>query len=254
MKLWVSAFAAAALLFQVSNAGIADAQSYNASLEFSSTQNPNGHWSYGWTQTNGSAFNLLPIHTTLTGSELGNPVPTTGVINVWTSNCCGTLQPLVAHNSTSYTLLSATATVPPDFGDPWSAGYGISGLILHPGPAGQNAVVRWTAPARGYYDVRATFRGLDEIGTTTNVAVYWNTTDQLFAGDVNGYAGYYCAVGTPRSSCVGGSPVQVYAGVVDLSKGDTLEFTVGYGTNGYGYDTTGLDVLVRPLPITLPAL
>jgi hypothetical protein len=241
-----------ALLVEVSNLRIAEAQAYNASLEFSSTKNPNGPWSYGWTQTNGSALNLLPIATTIVGTELGNPVTTSAALNVWTSNCCGTLQPLVFHNPTVYTIQSQTATIPTDSGDPWSTAYGISGLGLHPGPDGQNAVVRWTAPAGGYYNVRATFRGLDYIGTTTNVAVYRNSTE-LFAANVIGYAGYYC-VGTLRSSCLEGSPVQVYSGIVELCKGDKLDFAVGYGTNGYGYDSTGLDVSIRAWPITPPAL
>ena len=253
MRLLFSSLAAMALLVGVSNGRIADAQAYNASLEFSAAHNPNGPWSYGWTETNGSAFNLLPIPTVVVGTELGNPVTTQAALNVWTSNCCGTIQPLVLHNPTAYTIGSQTATIPPDSGDPWTAAYGISGLALHPGPAGQNAVVRWTAPEGGYYSVHATFRGLDEIGTTTNVAVRHNALE-VFAGEVTGYAGYYCAFPTPRVTCLGGSPVQVYAGIVQVNKGDTLDFAVGYGTNGYGYDSTGLDVSIRALPGTPAAL
>jgi hypothetical protein len=79
----------------------AAAQSYNAAQNFSSTHNPNGQWSYGWSETSGSAFHLLPNATTLSA------------LDVWTSDCCGALQPLVLHNPFTEMVFSLTATVPP---------------------------------------------------------------------------------------------------------------------------------------------
>ena len=50
------------ILFSLSRS--AATQSYNAGQNFSATNNPNGQWSYGWSPTSGSTFNLLP-NTTL---------------------------------------------------------------------------------------------------------------------------------------------------------------------------------------------
>jgi len=99
-----------------------------------------------------------------------------------------------------------------------------------PGPQNQNAVFRWTAPFSGQYAVSAKFYGVDYVGpTTSDVSILHNDT-QLFAAYVNGY---------------GPSSNQSYTGTVSISKGDTLDFTCGYGDNGnYYYDTTGLVVTI----------
>jgi uncharacterized repeat protein (TIGR01451 family) len=234
----------------------ATAQSYNAALDFSSTTNPSGQWSYGWSQTSGSTFNLLPNTTVFSGFAADGFTPLT--LNVWTSDCCGTVQPLVEHNSAPEMYFSGTATVPPD-----TLCYGCSymgGLSLHPGPNGENAILRWTAPGAGTYHVNATFMGEDSQPTTTDVSVYHRTatlTKKLFGADVMGYCGvppaFYPPPGVPLSpssftgGCSGPSPVQHFAGDIVLAAGDAIDFNVGYGINGYGYDTTGLDVVIAPV-------
>jgi uncharacterized repeat protein (TIGR01451 family) len=228
----------------------ATAQSYNAALDFSSTTNPNGQWSYGWSQTSGATFNLLPNTTVFYGTTADGVTPLT--LNVWTSNCCGTVQPLVEQNPATEMYFSGTATVPPN-----SVCYGcsyIGGLAFHPGPNGENAIVRWTAPSSGTYHVSATFMGEDAQGTTTDVAVYHRTaalTKELFGADVLGYCGiapaYWPSSSSFSTNCYGTSPVQHFAGDIVLAADDAIDFSVGYGINGYGYDTTGLDVVITPV-------
>jgi uncharacterized repeat protein (TIGR01451 family) len=239
------------LVLSLSQPKSAAAQSYNAGQNFSSTNNPNGQWSYGWSQTSGSAFNILPNTTQFNGTAADGVTPLT--LDVWTSNCCGTVQPLVEHNSATEMYFSGTATVSPD-----TLCYGCSyngGLALHPGPDGENAIVRWTAPSAGTYHLNATFMGEDAQGTTTDVAVYHRAgtvTKQLFGADVLGYCGispaFYPSSLSFSSGCSGTSPVQHFAGnIVIAAAGEAIDFSVGYGINGYGYDTTGLDVVVTPI-------
>jgi hypothetical protein len=41
--------------------------------------------------------------------------------------------------------------------------------------------------------------------------------------------------------------MQHFAGNIVLAAQDTVDFSVGYGVNGYGYDTTNLDVVIAPV-------
>lgn len=116
---------------------------------------------------------------------------------------------------------------------------------LHPGPNGENAIVRLTAPVSGVYRVAAYFEGLDYFGTTTDVAVLETLHDvspssqlTVFAGNVNGFSvNGYGSWGT--------SPTQSYTGLLSVPRGDTVDFTIGDGTDGnYNNDTTGLQVQI----------
>jgi RHS repeat-associated protein len=96
-------------------------------------------------------------------------------------------------------------------------------LNLHPGPNAKRSVVRWTVQAAGTYTVSGRFQGLDTNGTTTDVAVSKNGAN-IFTGSVIGYGSQ-----TPFSL------------TVTVTAGDTIEFSVGVGSNGtYNSDSTGL--------------
>ena len=143
----------------------AGAQTYDAAANFSSTSNPNGVWSYGWSQSRGSAFDL----------DLQVDYPAAG-LPAWISNCCGTIEPDVFHNETDAPISPAGTNLIP-----------AKSLGFHPGPGGQNAVVRWTTPTNGNYTVQATIQGYDFVGpTTTDVAVLHNGLT-LYASNVDGY-------------------------------------------------------------------
>ena len=175
--------------------------------DFSVAVNPSPRWSYGSEPFRGGAFTLF--------SGPGRNVQ--GMDN-WPANTL----PIVGHNPTGGTVQQATNFTP-------------SGkLNLHPGSAGENAVVRWTAPSTASYRITGNFTGLDSsYPTTTDVAILHNNNAgaPLFTGNVNSY-------NVPLTFSVD----------VNATAGDTVEFTVGYGTNGnFSGDATGLDALVTTL-------
>lgn len=184
---------------------------YDASADYSSKSNPNGVWSYGWTQSLGATLNLFP-----------NQTPVSGMY-VWTSTCCGsqTGPPGDGYNETGASITVGTVTVP------------AKTLWFSPGPQDQNSVIRWTAPASGTYQIKAVFWGDDFVGpTSTSVAVLHNDAT-LYTSFVNGF---------------GPSSDQSYTGTVRVNAGDTVDFTVAYGPDGnYGYDSTGVSAVITPL-------
>lgn len=113
-------------------------------------------------------------------------------------------------------------------------------LAAHPAPLGEFAVLKFTAPDDGYYQISASFWGDDYVGpTTTDVHISFSGTE-LFSNYINGY---------------GESSRQNYSGTVFLSEGDGLDFSIGFGKNkDFGYDTTGLSVHITediPEPATV---
>jgi hypothetical protein len=154
---------------------------------------------------------------------------TTNIIGVDAWNYSSTqVEPDVFHNGTSTTIAPAgTNPIPAD------------GLAFHPGPSGQNAIVRWAAPSTGSYTVAATFTGRDNArGTTTDVAVLSNGVT-IWSGEVDGYLA-----------------MQSYpASVLTLNAGETIDFTVGFGTDGnYSYDSTGLSANISLIDTTPPVV
>jgi hypothetical protein len=171
---WCPVLLAAVWLCLASVAGAAGAQTYDAAADFSIASNPNGVWSYGWSTSRGSTFNLLP-----------QPRPAfDGVSDVWTgSGICCDIAPSVFHNGSNSVDTRASCCAP------WPVG----GLGFHPGIDGENSIVRWTAPSTGVFKIKATFSGLDyggQIGTTTDVAVLHNGV-QLWSGNVVAFGSHY---------------------------------------------------------------
>ena len=183
--------------------------SYDAAADFSPSLNPNGVWSYGWSSTRGSPFNLYPAHFQVSGLDVWAPA----VGDLFGSD--------VFHNGGSVTINPAgTNPIPP------------GQLAFHPGAAGQNGIVRWTAPSTGLYDVSASFIGLDTYGTTTDVAVLHNSyskmAPQLFVAFVLGY-----------------NDIKTFSTAVFALAADTIDFTVGFGSDGnYFDDSTGISVVI----------
>ena len=129
--------------------------------------------------------------------------------------------PNVGRNSTNGTLQQTTNFTPS------------MKLEMHPGSLGENSVVRWTAPATAQYRVHGYFVGYDSsFPTTTDVAILRNnsTASTLFSSNINSY-------NVPANFDV----------TTTFSAGDTVEFTVGFGSNGnFSGDGTGLDVTIDP--------
>jgi ELWxxDGT repeat protein len=193
-------------------ATVSPAGGYDAALDFSATDNPNGVWSYGQSITLTSAFQRY----TQAGPNNENPPPA-NLLDTWNAGTGGRHSyPSVLHNGTSNAITSNAFTYLP------------GQLAFHPGPNGQYSVVRWTAPRAGSLSLEAAFSGLDFGGpTTTDVHILRNGA-ALFNGEVTKF-------GTGPS----------FNSEVVVAAGDTIDFAVGYGSNGTYYsDTTGLDVFI----------
>lgn len=100
------------------------------------------------------------------------------------------------------------------------------GLSMHPGPQGQCAVVRFTAPANGTYRLMGRFWGQNDSAGGTN-----STT--MVVSSAGGFSdtGNVVGVGSPRANPFGGT--------VNLSIGDTIDFMVG-ANGSFISDSTGL--------------
>jgi len=97
---------------------------------------------------------------------------------------------------------------------------------MHPGPQGQQTVVRWTAPSSGTFNISGRFEGIAGGHATTDVHVMHNSTS-IFDGYVNGL----------------GSVVP-YSMQRTVTAGDTIDFVVGDGGNAYWSDSTGLGATI----------
>ena len=126
---------------------------------------------------------------------------------------------MVNHNNSGTTQIgSSTVTVLPNV------------VNLHPASSGAEAVVRWTAPATATYTVDGFFEGVDFAGpTTTDVHVLLNssTSAELLSQTIHSYL----------------DPVPIRF-TLALSAGDTIDFVVGNGGNGYSNDITALVVTI----------
>jgi large repetitive protein len=188
---------------------------YNGAADFSATDNPNGAWQYGWAPSLGSAFQRDAVQRSIDG------------LDFWQGNPAGDVHgnPSVSHNGTGAPITLGETTL-----------FQPGQLAFHPGPGGEYAVVRWTAPAAGVISVGATFTGLAfTVPTTTDVHVLHNGS-VLFNGAVTAF---------------GAGPS--FNATRTILAGDTIDFAVGFGNGDYGFDTTGLDAVIRyadPAPIT----
>lgn len=177
----------------------------SAPNDFSSDTNPHDPWSYGWTASLGSELQLYADNATLpNGAQL------------WAADISQATQlPTVVYNPTGGTLFTEN-------GYPLLPGQ----LGFHPGPNGEYSVVRWTAPADDTIDVAALFTGRDMAPTSTDAHVLHNGVP-LFAGAVNRFrVGPY------------------FAAALTVQAGDTVDFAIGNGGNGYLFDSSALDAVI----------
>jgi hypothetical protein len=118
-----------------------ESESFSAVQDFSTSSNPNGTWSYGYTTSLGGVFHLLPFGD---GCDF---------------DFCGW-------------GFGPTDLDPPSV---LTAGYLkiIGTLELQPGGSGEYSIVRWTAPATGKFETVGVFVG-DRNCTTTDVHVLYN--------------------------------------------------------------------------------
>jgi hypothetical protein len=192
---------------------------WDAASEFNDSTNPDaanpsGVWSYGWKKTLTDKFFLFttPIY---------DPPDLSG----WSS---ASGYPLICHVSRSVPVLTHGAN---------RAIFPPHALGMHPGPNGEYAVIRFTAPADGTFKVSGQFYALDDNGTGTTTDV-WLLRDNEKGGAFSG-----------KIDCFGGAKSASFTGATfSLKKGSTLDFQVGYGANkNYEYDSTGLVALIEKI-------
>ncbi len=119
-------------------------------------------FSYGWTASQGGAFNVYTVQDTTTFP---------GATELLRSGPAGT-PPYVAKNTTCCDLnIGQQFTMPPNQ------------LHMHPGPNGEYTVVRFTVPAGGTYTLAGQFGWLDN--ATTDVHILRNNVS-IFDGAING--------------------------------------------------------------------
>jgi hypothetical protein len=198
---------------------------YDAAADFSSSSNPNGVWAYGWSQTLGGTFNTDSANI----QNLGG-IP--GVVQ-WRGeqppNADG--NPSVFENTTSTTQTVGSISLP------------AGSLAFHPGSAGQDAVIQFTAPSAGQYLISAIFTGQDFRGpTSTDVNVYVGSTSE-FSSVVNGFN----PIGTTT----------LMPTLFTLTSGETVDFIVGdnggpdgpdAGGANFSFDATGLQAKITAVP------
>lgn len=192
---------------------------YDPVTGWSSTTNTlaSGVWTYGQAPlASPTSFSLLPNYVN----------PYYPGLDTWRVSA-GVGNPGIYHNTTA-----ATPFFPSNE------------IMLHPGPLGEFAILRFTAPSTGIYSIVGQFIARDNTTiTTTDVAVLNNGGGSLFTGNVMG------TVGT------GAQPFNL---LQSLTAGQNVDFRVGYGSNNNNaFDSTGLSLSIStsaPEPATLSLL
>lgn len=137
---------------------------------------------------------------------------------------------VLANKSGGLATCGSTVSVPNNF------------LDMHPSSTGEDSVVRWTSPGTGSIVISGLFQGLDFAGPTTTDAHILLNGIAIFDANINSYG-----VAVPFNL------------VEAVSAGDTIDFAVGFGSDGgYSFDSTGLqgtiDLSTVPEPGTLALL
>ena len=200
------------ILFTVAWPTPSVAQTYDAAVDFTSTTNGSGVWSYGYTTALGSAFNVYD------SSGMGG----FGVDYWWASALTGisNLPPTVSHNGTGAVVINPADDITIQ----------IDQLFFHPGPSDQKSIVRWTAPLAAIVHISAVFGHLDLQAVDTDVHVLHNnsTSPGLFDGMAVGF----------------GDNLASFDAITCVDSGDTIDFVVGYGNGAYNHDTTSIAAVV----------
>jgi hypothetical protein len=187
----------------------------DSAQEFSIAKNPNGLWSYGSTTTLGGPFTLYPQALINLQGVQGKDF-----WNVGNTDCTDSQTPIAGRSPEQQTQPPAFIIFPVDTMD------------MHPGCHGEDSVVRFTAPLSGNYRLRGSFEGIDECCPTTDVHIRLNSATSLLDGDINGFG-----------------QVVLFDLQRQVNSGDTIDFIVGFGTDGnYFNDSTALQLTIHLLP------
>ena len=189
------------------------ATAYNPSLDFSLNSNPNGVWSYGYSTSLGGSMTLHQEHAQL---DMG--------LYSWRTSTSGYDVPGIFYNPTESTIVY---TPNPEANMVWNPHQ----TSLHPGPNGEFSILRFTPPEDGRFQLQGQFSSVDQYyGAQTDVHILRNGAS-IFEGYIAG----------PTSTAPFNDSLQ-------LAVGDQLDFVVGIGLYSFGWDSTGLDLVVTLVP------
>lgn len=191
------------LALSITEAAVAVGTSWDVYEGFSlESGNPNGVWTYGSTPNLETGYSITNYTTTNTVENL----------DVWNP---GVSDPCVGANRTGSPLECS-----------WGASYPTGSVMLSPGPNAQYSLFRWTAPESGTFMVTADFFNVVTVspGATTDVLVMKNASEELFRDDITAWDFW-------ANCCLE---------EIALADGDTIDFVLGDGGNGHGWDNTGL--------------
>ena len=176
--------------------------------------NPSGPWRYGSVRSldpaaAGGAFTPNPdfIATVFPGAAAWGVGSNTGSL------------PLIIQNTTSSTVTYNTVVQPNDL------------LNLQPGPSGQWSTVRFVSPRAGTYTIEGRWQGLDSASTDVHIR-YINAAPGGTGASQSLYSDTVHFLNTTNP----------FSLTRLMAAGDTLDFIVGDGGNGYDHDSTGLAV------------
>jgi hypothetical protein len=194
----------------------AGAITFSAADEFSPALNPSGVWTYGWSTALGTPFVRSEINGVVEG------------LDYWAGPVAEPSRPgrfpLVIDNGTDHSIFAFGTVV---------IGSGV--LAMHPGPTGEYAVLRFTAPSAGSYSLSSAFSGIDIRPTSTDVHVLVNGTS-IFNGSV-------AAFGSGPS----------FGALINLPLNGTIDLAVGPGAyNDFFFDSTAVNLSVAEVagPVT----
>ena len=189
---------------------------YDAALDFSLGSNPNGVWSYGYSDSPGGAFVLDDQN-----------VQDNNGLYVWRNASQEPNGPSFAFNPTADPIIiddTATGGMDHMVWAPYQ-------LSLGPGSGFQYCVLRFAPPESGEYQVQGAFSSVDQYyGAKTDVHLL-----------VNGTSIFDNLVWGTDSVVSFDLPLQ-------LDVGDVLDFAVGPFGGNWGWDTTGLSATITPVP------
>ncbi len=189
----------------------------DAVKSFASTSNPNGNWAYGYSPKDDPSKFIL-FEKANHNNHFGSPeVP----VDWWSRP--DEWFPFVLKNTSNVVFLTQNAiAVPPSM------------FEVHPGPEGERSVVRWIAPVNGFYRVQAQWRGLNAACYgSTDAMVIENGSTVRFSAEVEGY-----------------NLEKTFDSVFKCAAGQTVDFSVGYGSNGkYECDSTGFSAIVTTISL-----
>jgi hypothetical protein len=184
---------------------------YHAGDDFSASSNPNGVWSYGWLPAA-----RFPFFLSLTNTPSGLPG-----LSFWQGKPGNPFfgVPNLAYNFSTNDILLDNAV------------FRSRKITAVPGPSGELAAIRWTAPQQGQLALQADFTGRDP-GTTSRAYVI-NPSGMLYSAEVLGF---------------GTNSLRSFATNLTVAAGDSIIFGVDYGSNQiWNYDSTEVEVAISYL-------